>query len=333
MTTILSIFLAALIIAYILEPISDRIARIGLGMIVGAISAMLLGMGALIGLLVLVINILQREIPQIQTQLPDWVAKSQAWLTPQLEKLRIDLDWDALRAQVVERVTQQFSKNADAIISHGLDTLLASMQTFVTGVAAIVLIAFVVFYLLIDGSKFFMRTVEFIPPRHRDTAKQFAAECDALLSQYLRGQLLVMLILAAYYATALTLVGMAGGVAIGLLTGLAIFIPYIGFGVGLVLATLSALLQFGPTMPVVLVLAVYGAGQVIEGFFLTPKLVGNRIGLHPIAVVFAMLFFGSLFGFFGVLLALPAAAITLVSLRFIRAHYEHSHWFEKPRKK
>jgi len=115
--------------------------------------------------------------------------------------------------------------------------------------------------------------------------------------------------------------GMAGGLAIGLLTGLAIFIPYIGFGVGLTLAILSALLQFGPGTGLLGVIAIYGVGQLIESFFLTPKLVGERIGLHPVAVVFALLFFGSLFGFFGVLLALPAAAVTLVALRHARAHF------------
>ncbi len=109
---------------------------------------------------------------------------------------------------------------------------------------------------------------------------------------------------------------MAGGVAIGIFTGVAIFIPYIGFGIGLLLASISAVLQFGPDLHVLGVFVIYGIGQVVESFFLTPKLVGERIGLHPVAVVFALLFFGSLFGFFGVLLALPAAAITLVAARF-----------------
>lgn len=186
-----------------------------------------------------------------------------------------------------------------------------------------------VFYLLIDWGKCFSRAAEFVPPRYRETIKNLAKECDELLSQYLRGQLVVMLILAAYYALALSMIGMAGGVAIGILTGLAIFIPYIGFGVGLVLAVISALLQFGPSWTLLAVLAVYGVGQVVESFFLTPKLVGERIGLHPVAVIFARLFFGSLFGFFGVLLALPAAAIVLVTLRYIRNHYEDSDWFKK----
>ena len=143
---------------------------------------------------------------------------------------------------------------------------------------------------------------------------------------------MVMLVLAVYYATALHFVGMAGGIAIGILTGLAIFIPYIGFGVGLALAVISALLQFGPSMSLLAVLAIYGIGQLVESFFLTPKLVGDRIGLHPVAVIFALLFFGSLFGFFGVLLALPAAAILLVTLRFARKQYEQSEWFRKNKK-
>jgi predicted PurR-regulated permease PerM len=185
----------------------------------------------------------------------------------------------------------------------------------------------VVFYLLVEWSGLFTRASEFLPPRHRATAAALANECDQLLSQYLRGQLSVMLVLAAYYAIALSLSGMAGAVGIGILTGLAIFIPYIGFGVGLALALISGLLQFGPGVELLIIGLIYGAGQLLESFVLTPTMVGQKIGLHPVAVVFALMFFGSLFGFFGVLLALPAAAITLVGLRFMRRQIEDSRWF------
>ncbi|NBW01568.1 MAG: AI-2E family transporter, partial [Betaproteobacteria bacterium] len=113
----------------------------------------------------------------------------------------------------------------------------------------------------------------------------------------------------------------------GILTGLAIFIPYIGFGVGLALALISGLLQFGPGAELLIIGLIYAAGQLLESFVLTPTLVGQKIGLHPVAVVFALMFFGSLFGFFGVLLALPAAAITLVGLRFLRHEVEKSRWY------
>lgn len=331
MSTILSIFLAALILAYVLEPIAESLQRLGLGRRYSALGAVVTAIGAATGFMVLLLNILQREIPLIKSQAPQWIARSQEWLMPQLARLNIDLDWNRLKAQLIEKITQQFSANADTLITAATDRLLTSTHSFIAAIGSLVLVFFVMFYLLIDWKQFFARLLEFVPPRHRDAAAGFAQECDTLLSQYLRGQLVVMLILAVYYAIALTLLGMAGGVAIGVVTGLAIFIPYIGFGVGLVLALMSALLQFGPALPVLGVLAIFGAGQLIESFFLTPRLVGERIGLHPVAVIFALLFFGSLFGFFGVLLALPAAAITLVSLRFLRRHYQDSDWFQSGR--
>jgi predicted PurR-regulated permease PerM len=141
------------------------------------------------------------------------------------------------------------------------------------------------------------------------------------LSHYLRGQVMVMLALAAYYTLALLLLGFDLAVPVGLFTGLAIFVPYLGYGVGLVLALLAGVLQFGPATGVLMVAVVYGLGQVLESFVLTPRWVGERIGLSPLAVIFALLAFGQLLGFVGVLIALPASAVLLVLLRRAQALY------------
>jgi predicted PurR-regulated permease PerM len=327
MLTVLSIFMAALILAYVLEPIVERLRAIGLNRRLAALAAVLVGIGALASLGLLLINILQRDIPMVRAQAPAWIQSTQLWLAPMLERFEISLNWEEIKAALVDRVTRQFSDNAEVVITRVLDTVLASVQSFIAVVAALVLIFFVVFYLLVEWSSLFSRASEFLPHRHRTTAAALAKECDQLLSQYLRGQLSVMLVLAAYYAIALSLSGMAGAVGIGILTGLAIFIPYIGFGVGLALALISGLLQFGPGSELLIIGLIYAAGQLLESFVLTPTLVGQKIGLHPVAVVFALMFFGSLFGFFGVLLALPAAAITLVGLRFMRRQIEDSSWF------
>ncbi len=327
MLTVLSIFMSALVLAYVLEPVVERLCAIGVNRRLAAMAAVLLGIGAVAGLAVLLINILQRDIPMIREQAPGWIQKTQIWLAPQLERLEINLNWDTLKSALIERVSRQFSDNAEIMITRLLDTVMASIQSFIAVVASAVLIFFVMFYILLDWAGLFRRAAEFLPPRLRPTAASLASECDSLLSQYLRGQLTVMLILAAYYAISLSLTGMAGGVGIGILTGLAIFIPYIGFAIGFTLALLSGLLQFGPGSEMMIIAIIYGAGQLLESFFLTPLLVGKQIGLHPVAVVFALMFFGSLFGFFGVLLALPAAAITLVGLRFVRRHIEDSRWF------
>jgi predicted PurR-regulated permease PerM len=156
----------------------------------------------------------------------------------------------------------------------------------------------------------------------------FVRECDAVLGQYLRGQVLVMLILAGYYTVALALAGFELALPVGVFTGLGIFIPYLGFGVGAALALLAGVLQYASLYGVGVVAVVYGAGQVIESFFLTPRLVGERIGLHPLAVIFVLLAFGHLFGFVGVLLALPAGALVLVALRRLRTGYVASRLYQ-----
>jgi predicted PurR-regulated permease PerM len=188
-------------------------------------------------------------------------------------------------------------------------------------VGYLVLVPVALYYLLMDAHRWSRWAASLVPPRMHTSVFGFARECDELLSYYLRGQVLVMLALAVYYAAALMIVGFDLALPVGLFTGLAIFVPYLGFGVGLVLALLAGVLQFGPVTGAGLVLLVYGAGQLLESFVLTPRWVGERIGLSPLAVIFALLAFGQLLGFVGVLVALPASAVLLVLLRRAQALY------------
>jgi predicted PurR-regulated permease PerM len=166
-----------------------------------------------------------------------------------------------------------------------------------------------------------------VPRRWISLVTSMAVEADSLLAQYLRGQLLVMLVLATYYSVALAIAGFDVALPVGLLTGLLVFIPYIGFGIGLLLAVVAAILQFDGLQGLIAIAIIYGCGQVIEGFYLTPRLVGERIGLHPLAVIFALLAFGQLFGFVGILLALPASAILSVIVKRLREHYLQSPFY------
>ena len=152
---------------------------------------------------------------------------------------------------------------------------------------------------------------------------------DGLLSQYLRGMLIVISIMSVFYCVGLSLISVKGAVALGVFTALMIIIPYIGITLGLTLAVVSTLLQFGPQHQIIAVLALYSLGQLLEGFALTPRLVGERIGLHPVAVLFALLLFGKLFGFFGVLLALPISAVSLVMVQYLWSIYTQSTWYQK----
>jgi len=195
-----------------------------------------------------------------------------------------------------------------------------------------ILIPVALFYLLMDWPRFMDQLRNLIPPRLRAGSDSFLAESDAVLGQYLRGQLLVMLVMAVFYSVGLSLFGLEMALPIGLFTGLAMFVPYVGFGLGLVLATFAGLLEFSATVgmarAVVMVAVVYGGGQVLEGFFLTPRLVGERIGLHPLAVIFALLAFGQILGFVGVLVALPLSAVLLVAIRRVKSGYLSSRLFK-----
>jgi predicted PurR-regulated permease PerM len=185
----------------------------------------------------------------------------------------------------------------------------------------------VLFYLLLDWHGMIGRIANIVPRPWHEKIDGIATDIDAVLSQYLRGQVLVMALLAAYYCVALWLAGIPSALSIGVFTGLLIFIPYLGYATGLLLALLVATLQFAGWGPIVAVLIVYGIGQVLESFLLTPFLVGERIGLHPLAVIFALMAFGQLFGFFGVLAALPASAALLVGLREVRTLYLASRFY------
>ena len=219
-------------------------------------------------------------------------------------------------------------KALDANLEDWMATVLSSARIGGSMLLALVGNAFlmpvVLFYLLIDWPQLVLRAQALIPPRLRDSVLGFFDECDSVLGQYLRGQLMVMAVLAVYYSVALAIARFDLALPVGVFTGLAIFIPYLGFGLGLALALLAGALQFGGWYGVIAVAVIYGIGQVAESLVLTPRLVGERIGLNPLAVIFALLAFGHLFGFVGVLLALPMSALISVVAARLRASYGKS---------
>jgi predicted PurR-regulated permease PerM len=328
MAEIFTPFLAAFILAYALRPVASWLEGLHIPRALAATLTIVFGLSLITGLFMLLANLLGHEIPLIKTKLPIWVQNTQAWLEPTLAKYQMQFDWVALRETVTQKVTAHLSMNADALVSSTLETILLSGSSIVNGFVNLILIFFVLFYLLIDWNHFFKLLEGFIPPRYKDTARHLCMHTDGLLSQYLRGQILVILVMATFYSIGLSLVGMDGAIALGVFTGLMIIIPYIGITLGLSIGILSAILQFGFGPELIWVLAIFGIGQALEGFFLTPRLVGERIGLHPVAVLFALIIFGKLFGFFGVLLALPASAVSLVLIQFGWSLYIKSSWYQ-----
>jgi predicted PurR-regulated permease PerM len=329
MAEIFTPFLTAFILAYILRPAFLWLGRLRLPSSLAALLTVVLGLSVLIAILGLFIGLLKTELPLIKAQLPGWIQNTQAWLGPKLAEFHIDLDWGALKTAASQKISTHISDNADALMTSTFETVLMSGSSVIAGFVNSVLIIFVMFYLLIDWDHFFGIIKKMFPLRAQETIHHLAMHTDGLLSQYLNGMVIVISIMSVFYSIGLSFIGIQGAVALGIFTALMIVIPYIGITLGFSLAILSALLQFGPQYEMIAVLALYGLGQFLEGFVLTPRLVGERIGLHPVAVLFALLLFGKLFGFFGVLLALPISAVSLVLVQYLWSVYTQSSWYRK----
>jgi predicted PurR-regulated permease PerM len=329
MAEIFTPFLTAFILAYALRPVCLWLEKHRIPRALAAVLAMLIGLCLVFFILSLLVSLLKYEIPLIKAQLPEWIANTQAWLGPKLSEFHIDIDWSSLKASATQKITEHINDNADSLMSSTISTVLMSGSSVIAGFVNAVLIIFVMFYLLMDWDHFFSLLKKMVPLRAQETVHHLAMHTDGLLSQYLRGMLIVISIMAIYYSAGLSLIGIKGAAALGVFTALMIVIPYIGIALGLSLAALSALLQFGPGSEIIGVLILFGIGQFLEGFFLTPRLVGERIGLHPVAVLFALLLFGKLFGFFGVLLALPISAVSLVLVKYLWTIYTQSSWYQK----
>jgi predicted PurR-regulated permease PerM len=329
---VLSPFIAAAILAYALNPgvdwlASHRIGRFGVPRVLGVIIMMLLLLAAILALVLIVMPVLQKEISLLQDKIPPFLSLLDDTFGPRLNKLGIQVHLDS--AGIEQFLTQKFSANSHELWS----TIFASAKigglALIGWMVTLALIPVALFYLLLDWHRLLTVLTNMIPRRLVGRTVALANEVDSLLAQYLRGQLLVMLTLAVYYSVSLSLLGFEVALPVGIITGLLVFIPYLGFGMGLILALIASVLQFEGLHGLIGVACVYGAGQIIEGFFLTPRLVGERIGLHPLMVIFALLAFAQLFGFVGVLLALPACAILSVAFKHLRSHYLNSSFYNQ----
>ena len=322
---VLTPFVVAAVLAYALHPLVEKLATRGWPRLlaVGLVEVLAL-LGAL-AVLLLIVPVLVKELPLLKAQVPVLLDRLNTGLTPLLQRLGLNVTLDV--ASIKQWLAQLLDANAQDWLATALASARIGGSVLLSVVGNAILVPVVLFYLLMDWLNLVQRVQALVPPRLRESYQGFIDECDAVLGQYLRGQLLVMAVLAAYYATALATVGFDLAVPIGVFTGLAVAIPYLGFGLGLVMAILAALLQFGSLGGVLLVAGVYGVGQLLESFVLTPRLVGERIGLGPLAVIFALMAFGQLFGFVGVLIALPASAVALVALRRMLAAYRASNLF------
>jgi predicted PurR-regulated permease PerM len=332
LSPILTPFLVAALLAYIASPLLKRLEQWHLPRILGVIIVFLVLLLLLLVLLLVLIPQIQHQISAFIGKLPGYLDWLNSVLVPWLQTtLGMDvsvLDMAALKLQVTQH-WQGLGGAVGQIFSY----MTRSGMHLVAMLVNLALIPVVTFYLMRDWDGILARVPGLFPPRMRARLVTIARETDDVLAGFLRGQLSVMAALTCVYSIGLGIVGLELALAIGLLAGLVSFVPYLGFITGILVAGVAAMLQFHDPMTLLMVAAVFGVGQLLESLVLTPYLVGGRIGLHPAAVIFAVLAGGQLFGFFGILLALPVAAAIKVWLRHLYKGYQLSTFYQQPGKR
>ena len=320
-------FVIAAMLGWLGDPVVDRLEAAGRsrGTAVGIVFSLMTVLFVLV--LLLLVPMVQRQVVTLVDSMPRY----QAWLVgtvmPWVEaRTHLDLHrW--LDVDYAGRMIREHWEGAGGIARTMLGYLTRSGSLLIGLALNAVMVPVLAFFFLRDWDVLVARIGALVPRAHVEAVTRLARESEAVLGGFLRGQFMVMLILGVMYAAGLQVVGLDLGILIGLIAGLLTFVPYVGPASLLVLGGIAALAQFGDWQHVTGVLVVFAVGQVIESYWLTPKLVGDRIGLHPMAVIFAVLAGGQLFGFLGMLLALPVAAVANVMLRYAQERYRESHLY------
>lgn len=328
---VLAPFGLSVALAYVLRPAVDAMQRRKFPRAAAAGLAVLLAMTLLLFLAMLLVPIVAELVPRVRAQLPDLAERLWHLVVPPLQQAGVKVPAEV--SDLKPMVAKLLSVHGDSWAQTALNSLRVGGSWLFTFLGLAVLVPMLAFYWLLDWAEISPRVVALVPPRWRESLQALLGECDAVLGRYLRGQLLVMLILAVFYSVGLALFGFDLALPIGVFTGLAVFIPYLGFGLGLLLAVLSGVLQAtgdgGPLWwPLLGVAVVYGLGQLIESMLLTPRLVGEQIGLHPGAVILVLMLYAQWLGFVGVLVALPVSALLMVVLRHGIRRYQQSAWYQ-----
>lgn len=305
-------------IAYFLDPVADRLERMGLSRTVATTLITFAGIFIFVLMALLVIPTLIQQSLKLFQVAPEYARNITVFLTERFPSL---LDEASTLRQSITSVGETIQSRGVQL----LETALSSAASLINVVILLIVVPVVAVYLLLDWDRLVTRVDTLLPRDHAPTIRRLASEADATLASFIRGMGTVCLILGSYYAVALMLVGLQFGLVVGFIAGLVTFIPYLGALVGGMLAIGLALFQFwGDWVSLGLVAGIFVVGQVIEGNYLTPKLVGSSVGLHPVWLILALSVFGTLFGFVGMLVAVPVAAVLGVIARFGVEQYQNS---------
>ncbi|OYR18760.1 AI-2E family transporter [Brucella thiophenivorans] len=320
-------FVAGMALAYFLDPVADRMEKLGLSRLAATILILLIFLIILVVGLMIIIPILATQLVDFISKLPDYISQLQALMAnenSQWLKRYIGID-----SSVIQENLSALLQQGAGFLSTLLQSLWNSGKSLIDIAGLFIVTPVVAFYMLLDWDRMVSRIDSWVPRRQLYTVRGIARDMDAAVAGFVRGQGTLCLILGTYYAIGLTLTGLNFGLLIGFFAGVISFIPYIGSFVGLALAIGVALVQFWPDwIMIVAVAGVFFLGQFVEGNILQPKLVGSSVGLHPVWLMFALFAFGSLFGFTGMLVAVPAAAAVGVLVRFALNRYLHSPMYD-----
>lgn len=320
---ILMPFIVGALFAYLMDPLADKLERLRLGRGV-AVTIIFLFISLLLFLtLLLLLPALFEQLSHFVQRLPQTLVWIQNSIFPYIEK-NTGLTLTIIPLADLQQLMSNHWREASSVAGNLLKSASMSTMSMVMMLLNMLIIPVVGFYLLRDWDEIMLKIYHLLPHALRDKTVNLAKQCDEVLSAFIRGQLLVMMALGAIYAIGLSIVGVDLALFLGALAGLASVVPYLGFIVGISVTSVAAYMQFHELMPLIWVLVVFGVGQVLETIALTPLLVGDKIGLHPVAVIFAIMAGGQIAGFVGVLIALPVAAVMMVFVRHLHIRYQSS---------
>lgn len=323
LSPILTPFILGALLAYLGDPIADKIERLGRSRTFAVIIVFIGFFVGLIFIILVLLPALAEQINRLTDRLPEYVLWLKDKTGPTLQKL-FAIDLSDLNLDRIKKIISENFAHASGVAQSFLGSLSGSIGSVITFITYLFLTPVVTFYLLRDWDLLISKIDELIPVQYRAITHELMRRCDYVLGGFMRGQFLVMLGLGILYSLGLSLLGLDLAIVIGMISGMVSFVPYLGLIVGMVMAGIMALVQFQDWAHVLGVCAVFSVAQTIESTVLTPKFVGERTGLHPVAVLFSVLAGGQLFGFMGILLALPVTAIINVFLSYFKEHYLNS---------
>jgi predicted PurR-regulated permease PerM len=313
-------FVAGIVIAYFLNPAADRLSRWGFPRIVSSIVIVALFLSAITAALIFVVPLLLNQAQEFAAALPEELARIRA-LLEEWARTQLGSHYPQFQAGL-DRASQAVSDNWASLAGAIAGSIWSQGLALFSFLSLLLVTPLVVFYVLIDWHPMLAKIDSWLPRDHAPTLRRLATEINDAVSAFIRGQGTVCLILAAYYALALSAAGLRYGLLVGLVTGLMSFVPFVGWALGFITATIIAVIQFWPDyLPIVTVAGIFIGAQVLDAGFLSPNIVGSKIGLHPVWLLFALFVFSYLFGFVGVLVAVPIAAAIGVLVRFALSLY------------